>query len=134
MITCSNCKSSNRDNLTNCDNCSFPLFESEVDNPSINEQSNLFSLTDQHQKKYVLKVGKTKIGRSKNADIVVNDTFMSGIHAEIIIDKNKCLIKDLGSKNGTIVENQQISLDLVVLNPGNQIQCGSTRFIFLVTT
>lgn len=133
MITCSNCKSINRDNITNCENCSFPLFESQVNESSINERSNLFSLIDQDENKYVLKLGKTKIGRSKKADIVVNDTFMSGIHAEIVIDKSKCLIKDLGSKNGTIVDNQKISLDLVVLSSGCKIQCGSTKFILLVT-
>ena len=130
MLICSNCNSGNKDNVTNCENCSFPLFESEENNPIIKGESNLFSLTDQDDNKYVLRLGKTTIGRSKKANIVVNDTFMSGLHAEIVIVGNKCTIKDLGSKNGTIVDNQQISLDFVPLSSGNQIQCGSTKFIF----
>ena len=75
MIHCSNCNASNPENVKNCQNCSFPLFESEVDNVQNRgiDQNLKFILTDQNQNEFLLKFGKSTIGRSKKADININD-------------------------------------------------------------
>ena len=132
MIHCSNCNASNPENVKNCQNCSFPLFESEVDNVQNRgiDQNLKFILTDQNQNEFLLKFGKSTIGRSKKADININDVYLSGLHAEVLIDGNQCSIKDLGSKNGTILDGKKIRGNSAALQPGSKIQCGATELIF----
>ena len=89
MIICTNCNNSNGENATICSTCSFPLFESEFDGQLLNNKDKTFVLTDENQNRYVLKKGKSILGRSKKADITIQDAFMSGFHAELIVDNNK---------------------------------------------
>ena len=128
MINCPNCNKAN-DHVDYCSYCSFPLNEGAEDLPSNNRVLAKFTLIDQKKNRYSLKLGTSSIGRSKKADIVINDTYMSRFHAEVIVKKNACFIKDLGSSNGTLVENKKISSELVKLIHGYQIKCGSTKFI-----
>lgn len=74
------------------------------------------------EEKTIVNKDKIIIGRSDNCDIVVNDTFISNKHCELI----KCLdstylIKDLNSKNGTYVNNTRI----------NEAQCSEGDIINL---
>lgn len=46
---------------------------------------------------------KFRIGRDNNNDWVLNDATVSGIHACIVIEKSHYTIVDLGSTNGTFV-------------------------------
>ena len=128
MINCPNCNKANN-HLNYCSYCSFPLNENSEQHPISNRTSPKFILTDQSENRYSLKLGTSSIGRSKKADIVINDTYMSRFHAEVIVEKKTCFIKDLGSSNGTLVENKKISSELVKLIHGYQIKCGSTKFI-----
>lgn len=132
MIHCSNCNASNPRNLTNCQYCSFPLFESEV-GEARNQgmgQNLTFTLTDKNQNEFLLKSGKSTIGRSKKADVIINDVYLSGLHAEIVINKNKCSIKDLGSKNGTTLDGKKVRTNPVSLRTGSTIECGASKLIF----
>ena len=132
MIHCSNCNASNPENVKNCQNCSFPLFESEVGNVRNQgiSQNLTFTLTDQNQNEFLLKSGKSTIGRSEKADVIINDVYLSGLHAEVLIDGNQCSIKDLGSKNGTTLDGKKVHNNPVPLRSGSKIQCGSTKLIF----
>ena len=132
MIHCSNCNASNPENVKNCQYCSFPLFESEVGNVHNQGmgQNLTFTLTDQNQNEFLLKSGKSTIGRSEKADVIINDVYLSGLHAEVLIDGNQCSIKDLGSKNGTTLDGKKVENNPVPLRSGSKIQCGSTNLIF----
>ena len=48
---------------------------------------------------------KLSIGRIPDCDIVVNDANVSKIHAELIINNEIVTVRDLGSTNGTFVNN-----------------------------
>ena len=132
MIHCNNCNASNPDNEKNCQNCSFPLFESEVDNVQNRgiDQNLKFILTDQNQNEFLLKSGKSTIGRSEKADVIINDVYLSGLHAEVLIDGNQCSIKDLDSKNGTTLDGKKVHNNPVPLRSGSKIQCGATKLSF----
>ena len=132
MINCPNCNKAN-DHVNYCSYCSFPLNEEAEEHKSNNRVLAKFTLIDQKKNRYSLKLGTSSIGRSKKADIVINDTYMSRFHAEVIVKKNACFIKDLGSSNGTLVENKKISSDPVEMLPGYQITCGSTKLTILST-
>jgi len=51
---------------------------------------------------------KIFIGRNSDCDVVLNYTTVSKLHASITLRKNKYLIEDLGSRNGTFVNGKQI--------------------------
>ncbi|MBM4404271.1 MAG: FHA domain-containing protein [Candidatus Cloacimonetes bacterium] len=58
-----------------------------------------------------------RIGRAPDNDVVVDDPYVSGHHCEItILDGNNCRISDIGSRNGTFIDNQRITQSTVKLN------------------
>jgi len=52
--------------------------------------------------------GVYRVGRQKPADVVIPDATMSGNHAELQIKGNSCMVRDLGSTNGTFVNGKQV--------------------------
>ena len=69
------------------------------------------------------------IGRATVNDLVLNDTSVSGVHAELMVDRRGILLRDLGSTNGTQV--QGVRIREVWLDPGSNIQIGKTTINFL---
>ena len=61
-------------------------------------------------REYVLKAGKTMLGRHPGNDIVIPDDASSRLHAEIDYDliSNAITVRDLDSTNGTWVNRQRI--------------------------
>ncbi len=68
------------------------------------------------------------IGRGREADVVIADEKASRIHCGLRFQDAGYLIRDLKSKNGTLVNGQ--SIETVRLNPGDRIRIGSTTFFF----
>ncbi len=64
------------------------------------------------------------LGREPNNDIVLSDKSVSRQHAEIFLKKNKLFIKDLGSYNGTYVNNKKISAS--PLSANDLVRLGKT--------
>lgn len=84
---------------------------------------------------YDLDMGKTTIGRNSDNTIQLNDAVASSHHAQLITKANEYLeeqvdviIEDLGSTNGTLVNDRVINS--VELRDGDDIQIGSHHFIF----
>lgn len=66
------------------------------------------------------------IGRDTTNDIIIDDVKISRHQAQLIIsDSGKCSIVDLGSTNGTYVNNHRISGE-VTLSDGDIVTIGST--------
>jgi serine/threonine-protein kinase len=66
------------------------------------------------------------VGR-KNAHFAIpDDGFLSRSHFLIEVDPPRCLLKDLGSRNGTKVNG--VAVDEVPLRDGDQIEAGQTHF------
>lgn len=81
---------------------------------------------------YTLENGTSVIGRSVDADISINDSGVSREHSEIKVKGEKAIIKDLGSTNGTFVNNKRITKH--VLQDGDRIQISSsTVFKFILS-
>jgi len=79
-------------------------------------------------RRYQLTATRTVLGRGSEADIVVDDPGVSRKHAEITLTGDGAVIKDLGSTNGTFVDEQRISTRR--LHDGTQINMGRTRITF----
>ena len=67
------------------------------------------------------------IGRSPDCDLVMSDTFLSSRHARFANDEGDLSIEDLGSTNGTYV-NQELVDGRVHLERGDIVQVGGVLF------
>src|SRR5882672_10324494 len=73
------------------------------------------------------------IGRSKDAHLcLTDDRFFSRHHCLLEISPPRCLLRDLGSTNGTFVNGQRVSE--AFLENGAQIQGGETVLLVEVST
>ena len=63
------------------------------------------------------------IGRSSRNELQLGDFTVSKEHAEITVDGERVLIRDLGSRNGTRVNGAE-AREPIVLKPGDQIEIG----------
>ena len=61
-------------------------------------------------KEHPLNDGITIIGRGKDSDIQVKSPNLSRAHARFIISEGSVFIEDLGSRNGTYVNNERIEV------------------------
>jgi adenylate cyclase len=73
--------------------------------------------------------GKITIGRSKDNDIVLNDTTVSRNHAQIAKTADGYFLTDLGSFNGTQLSDKAVQSALLKHN--DQIKIGVTTLTFL---
>ena len=56
------------------------------------------------------------IGRKAHNDVQIEDTFLSGEHAVIVQLGNDCILEDLGSTNGTVVDGKPVKRHLLKSN------------------
>lgn len=71
----------------------------------------------------------TEIGRAAESDVFLDDVTVSRCHARITSKDGIFTLSDLGSLNGTYVNN--ISESSVVLKMGDEIQIGKFHGLFL---
>jgi len=85
--------------------------------------------TDGKPKEYRVKSAKATIGRQQDNDIVIYDLSASRTHAALEYDEisDQLVIRDLGSTNGTYV-NQERLLKPQVLQPNDIIRIGDHVF------
>lgn len=69
------------------------------------------------------------IGRGQEADVRVNDNYMSGKHARVLIIHNFYYVEDMDSRNGTTVNGKPIKF--MRLAHQDTIKIGQTSFRFL---
>jgi hypothetical protein len=90
---------------------------------------------------HILNEGKTEvvelvvptfaIGRHPRNDLVLKDPRISSFHCRVEVEGNKCVLLDLKSRNGTLLNSARI--DRAVLKHNDQIQLGSTKVSYIET-
>lgn len=68
----------------------------------------------------------TSIGRAPTNLIVIPDTYASSDHALIVRRGEQWWLEDLGSRNGTLLNDVRLT-ETAVVSPGDVITIGSTR-------
>jgi hypothetical protein len=68
----------------------------------------------------------TTIGRTPDNDIQVNATFVSRHHAVLLAGTDHCIVEDLNSTNGLLVNGQRTGRQ--VLHDGDTVTIGKTHF------
>ena len=72
----------------------------------------------------------TVIGRSTECDLKISSSEVSRIHCRITIRDDSVYIEDLGSANGTFVNDQMLSpRQPVAVDPGAKITIGPAEFL-----
>ncbi len=74
-------------------------------------------------KRYILDENDMDIGRIETTDIYINDPSISRKHCHITIRNNICEINDLGSSNGTFVNEKRI--ETIKLKHNDMVRIGS---------
>lgn len=72
--------------------------------------------------------GALRIGRKPGNDLVLADEKASGVHAEVVFDGGRYVLRDLGSTNGTLMDGRKVTE--VVLSRGDTFAIGRTRLRF----
>jgi serine phosphatase RsbU (regulator of sigma subunit)/pSer/pThr/pTyr-binding forkhead associated (FHA) protein len=70
--------------------------------------------------------GEIVVGRSAHADAVVDDASVSRRHAMLRWHEGECVVLDLGSANGTLVNGQRV-VKPTRLKPGDMVAFGAIR-------
>jgi hypothetical protein len=73
--------------------------------------------------------GRTRIGRSPDCDIFLDDVTVSRDHAVLVLENGKYHVEDQGSLNGTFVNRRRI--DNASLAEGDELQIGKYRMTFI---
>ncbi|MFV2066845.1 MAG: FHA domain-containing protein [Pirellulales bacterium] len=78
-------------------------------------------------KELPLKRGTYLIGRSHECSLRARSDLVSRRHCELIVDRRSVVVRDLGSKNGTLVNGQRID-EPRALESGDKLQIGPMKF------
>lgn len=73
---------------------------------------------------------ETTIGRDTGSDIFLDDITVSRNHAVLMREGDSYLVRDMGSLNGTYVNN--VRVETQKLSDGDQLQVGKYKLTFIV--
>ena len=85
------------------------------------------ALTDEHGASLgsVPLSGAVQVGRSPSCQIPLTDTFASSIHARLFASDGSWFVEDLGSTNGTYVNERRVSAPAEI-KVGDRVRVGRT--------
>lgn len=75
-----------------------------------------------------LQTGSNTIGRQSSNIVPVQDSTLSRLHCEILLEGRTATLVDKGSRNGTLLNGRKVATQ--VLNPGDKISIGATLIWF----
>lgn len=74
-------------------------------------------------------IGGLSIGRSKEADLQIDDRYASGVHARIFSRDGRAYIEDMSSTNGTLLNDASLHGEAELVD-GDVVRIGDTQFRF----
>lgn len=83
-------------------------------------------------KKFVLNGASAFIlGRDKTAEIQLNDPNISRHHARVVFEDDAFFLEDMGSRNGTFINDEKVTSKKIPLSKEDMIRVGTTVLKFL---
>ena len=79
--------------------------------------------------KYLLGTGTSTLGRHPESNIFFDDITVSRRHAEVTLSANEAKVTDVGSLNGTYLNQRQINSSQQ-LAPGDVLQIGKFKLVY----
>jgi DNA-binding winged helix-turn-helix (wHTH) protein len=77
--------------------------------------------------------GETILGRDHLAGVCIHSEKVSRRHARLVVEKDRILLEDLGSKNGTYFRDKRISAPVSLVD-GDEFRIGSTKILVRAIT
>ncbi len=117
-----------------CPECGFrfggvPVFESDVPDEVV-----AYIICRETRQKYPLHEGVNTVGRV-NSDVTINDATVSRNHAKITIHSGLIVLEDLGSSNGTKVDNDRVLAGASTpVRHGAKLRFGTWRAVLQITS
>jgi len=74
-------------------------------------------------------IGGLSIGRSKEADVQIEDRYASGLHARVFSREGRFFVEDMSSTNGTLLNGAELVGEAELID-GDTVQIGDTEFRF----
>jgi hypothetical protein len=74
-------------------------------------------------------IGGLSIGRSKDADVQIEDRYASSIHARLFSREGRHWVEDMNSTNGTLLNGAALNGEAELVD-GDTVQIGDTVFRF----
>lgn len=71
------------------------------------------------------------IGRGRKCNIRIDDEALSGVHCRIYKADGAFFVEDMDSSNGTLLNGEDISEEVVELIDGDQLSIGSLIFLYV---
>lgn len=142
-VKCPRCGYENKENASSCESCGFDFLENttkyspertgtsgEVIMP-VKPKKRALSVIfpEELEETFELEEGSYRIGRNPDSEIFLNDLTVSRNHAELKVEKDAAVIRDLGSLNGTFV-NERLIEEPKELQDGDVIQIGRFKLLF----
>jgi hypothetical protein len=72
-------------------------------------------------------IGGLSIGRSKDADVQIEDRYASSIHARLFERSGRYFVEDMSSTNGTLLNGATLKGEAELID-GDSVQIGDTEF------
>ena len=79
--------------------------------------------------RFALEKPVTTVGRHPDSDIFLDDVTVSRRHAEVAIEPERFMVRDVGSLNGTYLNRERIEES--EMHNGDVLQIGKFRLVFL---
>lgn len=117
-----------------CPDCGFrfggvPVFES-----STPDDIPAYIIERETHQKYALHDGVNTVGRI-NSDVTINDPTVSRNHAKVTVQGGLIFVEDLGSSNGTKVDNDRVLAGSVTpVRHGAKLRFGTWRAVLQITS
>jgi hypothetical protein len=72
-------------------------------------------------------IGGLSIGRSKEADVQIDDRYASSLHARVFSREGRFFVEDMNSTNGTLLNGAELQGEAELID-GDAVQIGDTVF------
>jgi len=152
-VICSRCNHPNSEASNYCSSCGFDLHRAEQeattelaavsvdDDPETAGASEVDTSSIVGTATFVVKRGSmagsrfavndefTSIGRHPESTIFLDDVTVSRRHAEVRVEGEAVLLRDVGSLNGTYLNRTRI--DTASLRSGDEVQVGKFKLVFV---
>jgi FHA domain len=76
-------------------------------------------------------IGGLSVGRSKDADVRIDDRYASSLHARVFSREGRFYVEDMNSTNGTLLNGATLQGEAELID-GDTVQIGDTVFRFEV--
>jgi len=76
---------------------------------------------------YDLTLERTSVGRSHTNTVVICDRLVSARHCDILVNGSEVIVRDLGSRNGTLVNGRRLQNQQCGVKSGHMIAFGSVQ-------